>query len=362
MKKLQTITCEEIMNTPLEPIEYCVDSLIAQGLYILAGAPKVGKSWLVLDICLSIAKGEKILGQKTQKGTALYLCLEDSYIRIQNRLYEITDEPTENLHFAVMADSIGNGLELEIEKFKSEHTDLKIVVIDTLQMIRDTTDNGYSSDYKELSVLKGLADKLAIAIVLVHHTRKCRDNDPFNMISGTTGLRGCSDGAFVLSVMDKQSREATLYCEGRDIESRELKLKFDSDQHRWICTADSITQPEKFDDEIITALVSVMHEEKFFSGTPTELAEKINCHTAHKYISNVVSKKILQSVSKLEKYNIIFESKRTNGKRKIELKYISVDSDDSDDKNNGAYENVVDPVANLENTLVIGVPTTEIQG
>ncbi|WP_337669868.1 AAA family ATPase [Ruminococcus bicirculans (ex Wegman et al. 2014)] len=88
MKKLITRSCEEIMTTVYKPIEFVIDGLIAQGLYILAGAPKVGKSWLALDMCLSIAKGEKILGLKTSQGTALYLCLEDSYARIQNRLYE----------------------------------------------------------------------------------------------------------------------------------------------------------------------------------------------------------------------------------------------------------------------------------
>ena len=111
MKKLSTRSCEEIMTTVYKPVEFVVDGLLAQGLYILAGAPKVGKSWLALDMCLSIAKGEKVLGQKTSQGTALYLCLEDSYARRQNRLYELTDEPTEMLYFSVMSDPIGGGLE-----------------------------------------------------------------------------------------------------------------------------------------------------------------------------------------------------------------------------------------------------------
>ena len=136
MKKFNSKSCEEIMTTVYKPIEYVVDGLIAQGLYILAGAPNVGESWLALDMCLSIAKGEKILGLKTSQGTALYLCLEDSYVRIQNRLYEITDVPTENLYFSVMSESIGNGLEEQIESFKIEHCGLKIVFIDTLQMVR----------------------------------------------------------------------------------------------------------------------------------------------------------------------------------------------------------------------------------
>lgn len=103
MKKFNSKSCEEIMTTVYKPIEFVVDGLIAQGLYILAGAPKVGKSWLSLDICLRIAKGKKVLGHETNCGTTLYLCLEDSFERIQKRLYELTDEPTDNLHFAIMA-------------------------------------------------------------------------------------------------------------------------------------------------------------------------------------------------------------------------------------------------------------------
>jgi RecA-family ATPase len=153
LKKFDSKSCEEIMTTVYKPIEYVVDGLLAQGLYILAGAPKVGKSWLALDMCLSIAKGEKVLGQETTQGTALYLCLEDSFQRIQNRLYELTDEPVENLHFVILSDTIGKGLEEHIEQFKSEHSDLKVVFIDTLQMIRSETDSNYGSDYKELLVL-----------------------------------------------------------------------------------------------------------------------------------------------------------------------------------------------------------------
>lgn len=139
-----------------------------------------------------------MLEHKTKCGTALYLCLEDSFERIQKRLYELTDIPTDNLHFAIAADTIDNCLENQIEKFKTEHSDLKIIVIDTLQKIREATENSYGSDYKELSVLKILADKLGIVILLVHHTRKCSDSDPFNMISGSTGLSGCVDGSMVL--------------------------------------------------------------------------------------------------------------------------------------------------------------------
>lgn len=147
----------------------------------------------------------------------------------------MTDEPAEHLHFALLANSIGSGLEEQIENFISEHRDTKVIFIDTLQKIRsDSPDSTYATDYKELSVLKSISDRRSVAIVLVHHLRKTRNADPFNMISGITGLSGCVDGSFVLSESKRGSRNATLYCVGRDIENREIELKFDSEQHRWI--------------------------------------------------------------------------------------------------------------------------------
>ena len=164
MDELKTVNCEQLMTTPLKPIEFCVDGMISTGFFILAGAPKIGKSWLALDMALSNAKGEKVLGRETKCGTALYLCLEDSYTRIQNRLFDLTSEPSEFLHFAIMAGTLDGVLENQIENFKSQHTDLKIIIIDTLQKIRSGDDTSYASDYKELSVLKELADKLKIAL------------------------------------------------------------------------------------------------------------------------------------------------------------------------------------------------------
>lgn len=213
----------------------------------------MGKSLLARDMCLSIAKGEKVLGQQTKKETALYLCLEDSFQRIQSRLYELTDEPTEELHFSIMPESIGSGLEEQIENFKSTHSNLKIVFIDTLQMVRNESDSNYGFDYKELSILKSLADKLGFAIVVVHHTRKCKDSDPFNMISGSTGISGCVDGSMVLIENKRSSRNAKLHCVGRDTENQEINLAFDSDLKKWIVT-DEPTAPKSKDNIFLAAL------------------------------------------------------------------------------------------------------------
>ena len=327
MKELKIYSSEYIMNTPMKPIEYCVDGLISQGLFVLAGAPKVGKSWLALDMCLSMAKGEKVLGKETLCGHAVYLSLEDSLIRLQNRLYELTDEPSDNLNFAIMAESISNGLPEQIEYCRKRFDDLKIVVIDTLQKVRNESESSYSSDYKELSVLKSLADKLGIAIVLVHHTRKCSDSDPFNMISGSTGLSGCVDGSMVLIESKRGSRKAKLYCVGRDIENQEINVVFESS--RWK-VSDEIKNIEP--DYFSFAVHDFMVTQKKFKGSATELAEKLSALLHKEVFSNRVKKDLIQHAYELLDYGVTFESKRSNGQRIIILNY-DMKSDSSDGRN-----------------------------
>ena len=210
-------SCAYIMDTQLKSNPYIVENLLYPGLYILAGAPKIGKSWLALDLCLSVAEGEPFLKHETHRGQVLYLALEDSLLRLQNRLYEFTEEPAEGLQFSTLAKAIGSGLEQQLEDAKRRLPDLRLIVIDTLQKVRRTVDVKYGSDYSELGALKSVADKLGVAILLIHHTRKERDSDPFNMISGTTGLNGCADGSFVLTREKRSENAGTLHCTGRDI-------------------------------------------------------------------------------------------------------------------------------------------------
>lgn len=351
MKELKMYSSEYIMNTPMKPIEYCVDGLISQGLFILAGAPKVGKSWLALDMCLSIAKGEKVLGKETLCGHAVYLSLEDSLIRLQNRLYELTDEPSDNLNFAIMAESISNGLPEQIEYCRKRFDDLKIVVIDTLQKVRNESESSYSSDYKELSVLKSLADKLGIAIVLVHHTRKCSDSDPFNMISGSTGLSGCVDGSMVLIESKRGSRKAKLYCVGRDIENQEINVVFESS--RWK-VSDEIKNIEP--DYFPFAVHDFMVTQKKFKGSATELAEKLSALLDKEMFSNRVKKDLIQHAYELLDYGVTFESKRSNGQRIIILNY-DPKSDSSDGRNLMAEvcENA-DPAVPVDNSEMLEKP------
>ena len=110
-KRLQYVDGETLANTILPPIRFVIHELLPQGLHVLAGAPKVGKSWLSLWICLCVAQGEKLWDFPTQKGSVLYLCLEDSYARIQNRLLDLTDDAPGNLFFSILSEKLHEGLE-----------------------------------------------------------------------------------------------------------------------------------------------------------------------------------------------------------------------------------------------------------
>lgn len=267
---------------------------------------------------------------------------EDSFQRIQNRLYELTDEPVENLHFVILSDTIGKGLEEQIEQFKSEHSDLKVMFIDTLQMIRESNDNGYGSDYKELSVLKSLADKLEIAIIVVHHTRKCKDSDPFNMISGSTGLSGCVDGSMVLIETKRGSRNAKLYCVGRDIENAEINLQFDSNLKKWIVTDEPLNCKNK-DNIFLAALYVYLKKHIDFCGTASELVNVLKSVSDETFYPNRVTRDLVQNGYTLRKYGIDFQYKRTRNGRLINLHYDH-ERDSSDSKNstvvtvNGAHK------------------------
>ncbi|MGN1132910.1 MAG: hypothetical protein ACI4RN_00485 [Oscillospiraceae bacterium] len=199
--------------------------------------------------------------------------------------------------------------------------------IDTLQMIRESTDNGYGSDYKELSVLKSLADKLEIAIVVVHHTRKCSDSDPFNMISGSTGISGCVDGSMVLIENKRGCRNAKLYCVGRDIENQEINLVFE--KGRWK-VSDKVNQSEP--DLFSFAVHDFMLERKNFKGSATELASGLKKILCKEIFANHIKKEMMKHAYELQSYGVTFESRRSNGQRVIILKY-DLKSDTSDGKN-----------------------------
>ena len=316
MKKFKTKSCEEIMGNLYKPIKFVVEDLISQGLYILAGSPKVEKSWLSLQLGYKVANGDKLLKRSTTQGTVLYLCLENSDQRIQHRLYELAEDPTAELYFSTTAETIGNGLEEQVISFKKEHNELSLVIIDTLQMIRAETESNYSNDYAELRILKALADRLGICILLVHHLRKAYDDDPFNMISRSTGLNGCVDGMIVMMKDKRVEGKAVLHCTGRDIEDQSISIARNSAS--WVLAEEFDAKPA---DNFPAAIHDLMAAIKEFKGSPSELCTMLNEGYDLIIPPNMIKKKLVINGYLLMGLGVNFKDYRSNGKRYIILSY-----------------------------------------
>ena len=352
INRLQTIDADTLQSTAYEPVSFVVDDLLPQGLHLLAGAPKIGKSWLALWLAVMVAKGDPIWGMGVKQGTTLYLCLEDSTLRIQNRLFEITDNAPASVHFTTNSDTLGKGLEEQLCAFLSEHPDTVLVIIDTLQMIRGTGyDNTYANDYRDLSVLKRIADAHGIAILLIHHLRKELADDVFSRISGTTAISGAVDSSFTLIEDKRGSGKATLSCIGRDIEYRELTLERNA-ENVWELVSDSRTQPELLGGRIVILLSELMRDRTEFIGTPTELSAQIDPVGSEGITPKKVSRLILQSVAALSQIGISAVVRRSNGKRLIELRRA-----ESDDAQGTQAVDPIDPadVSGGENAPCFGV-------
>ena len=327
---LTVIDGETLMDTRLEPTRFCIDTLLPQGITILGGAPKIGKSWLVLDLCVRIAKGESVWDMPTTKGTTLYLCLEDTLRRVQERLNCITDDVPSNAFFATSAHTIAEGLCDEIRAFVKEHPDTVFVAIDTFQIVRNSgADTSYGNDYDEIRQMKRLADELNISLLLVHHLRKQGDSDPLNKLSGTTGIVGAVDSVFVLDKSKRGESLATLVCTGRDFEYRQLELKFSSKDFVWELKSDSREQPEKILPPQMESLVNFMKEQKFFVGGNSEFVELFNKHTDCEVTVKGLKRMMGRWRYDLEELGIHYRDYRNNSTRFMEIKYISSARDES---------------------------------
>ena len=198
---LHTVSMSELYETVYQSRPPVIDGLLYSGTYLFAGAPKVGKSFLMAQLAYHVSTGLPLWGCTVHKGTVLYLALEDDHRRLQGRLYRMFGmDGTDNLRFAIYAKQLGVGLEEQLKKFVREHSDTKLIIIDTLQKVREAGGDKYSyaNDYEVVGKLKRLADDCGICLLLVHHTRKQQADDKFDMISGTNGLLGAA-GATVIS-------------------------------------------------------------------------------------------------------------------------------------------------------------------
>lgn len=233
---LPAVSMQDLYETVYPSRPPIIDGLLYAGTYLFVGAPKVGKSFLMSQIGYHVRTGLELWGYPVHRGTVLYLALEDDHRRLQDRLFRMFGtESADNLYFSIYAKQLGAGLEEQLKWFVQEHSDTRLIIIDTLQKVRESGGDTYSyaSDYEVIAKLTAFADEHGICLLLVHHTRKQQAEDKFDMISGTNGLLGAADGAFLLQKEHRTSNTATLDISGRDQQDQRLYLTRNEERLIW---------------------------------------------------------------------------------------------------------------------------------
>ena len=256
----KTFTAVDLISKDFKEPVWAIPRVLPEGLTILAGKPKMGKSWMALSLSIAIATGGKALERiRVERAEALYLALEDSERRLKKRLVKLLRgaEVPESLHFQTQWPRFDDGGREELEAWIKQHPRVRLIIVDTFQKLRKVagrSNNQYAEDYRAAGDIKQLADKYAIPIVLVHHLRKTEAEDIFDMVGGSTGLTGAVDTILVLAKR-RGLADGILHITGRDVEERELALNFDANTCNWIYRGDAKeVQTTKLQQEIFDLL------------------------------------------------------------------------------------------------------------
>ena len=316
---LQTISMTELYDTLYPPRSSVVDGFLYGGTYLFVGAPKVGKSFFMGQLAYHVAMGLPLWDYPVRKGTVLYLALEDDYARLQRRLSQMFGiESADNLYFATQAKTLKEGLDGELEEFVKQHTDARLIIIDTLQKVREVGGEtfSYSNDYEIVTKLKAFSDKYGICLLVVHHTRKMESGDSFDMISGTNGLLGAADGAFIMQKKKRTDNTAVLDIVGRDQPDQELTIEFDRERCIWKFKKAETELWKQPPNPLLEAINEFLAEGRpEWEGTATELLKQL---PDMQLSANVLSRKLnVVNSQLLNDYGIFYDNKRGHERRII---------------------------------------------
>lgn len=315
---LPTVSMQDLYETVYPSRPPIIDGLLYAGTYLFVGAPKVGKSFLMAQIGYHVSTGLELWGYPVHQGAVLYLALEDDHRRLQDRMFRMFGtESADNLYFSIYAKQLGAGLEEQLKWFVQEHPDTRLIIIDTLQKVREPGGDTYSyaSDYEVIAKLKAFADEHSICLLLVHHTRKQQAEDKFDMISGTNGLLGAADGAFLLQKERRTSNTATLDISGRDQQDQRLYLTRNEERLIWTLERAETELWKEPPDPVLAAIAALVTvEQPQWSGTATELVAALGL----KMKPNALSMRLNVRAGKLQcEYGIRYESHRSHAGRTL---------------------------------------------
>jgi hypothetical protein len=281
-------TVSAVMATHPEPLRWVLPGVIPEGLTLLVGAPKVGKSWWNINLLAALGSGRPKdvfdWGQSIDPSSNLYLALEDPQRRLYSRLRQVTKGlvlPKGGLPGEVWLDlpPIEKGGKEEIEKYLDRTPDARVVMVDVLAKVRgggNPDDKGglYQSDYSAVSILKEIADDYGIGVLVTHHDRKKTDEDFLNMVSGTKGVTGAADTILYLT-RDRGSTEGLLRVESRDMEDCQYTMEFVKDTGRWhiVAKEDLGAEPDRPKVELLDEIERLVSARGY--ARVSELAEML---------------------------------------------------------------------------------------
>jgi hypothetical protein len=231
--KLEIITGDDIFFSEDVPINWAIENILPEGMCIIAALPKIGKSWLALQIAIAVENALEVLDFKVKKGRALYCAYEDNKKRIKRRFKTMGVKAEDKRpQFVFKSEKLTEGLEEQIESWIKETPDARLVVIDTYvralpTKARKTFKERYEIDSQQLSELQRLALEYNITIIIIHHTTKGKQDDTFNEISGSVGVQAIADTLWVISSDRKTGKDSILEITGRDIESTSYQIGLD---------------------------------------------------------------------------------------------------------------------------------------
>lgn len=332
--KLDTITAASLMEKHFDPQDELIEGMLAPGLYILAGASKIGKSWLVLQIAHHVSMGIPLWERKTQKCEVLYLALEDTERRLQKRLMRICDGETGEIAFATEAEMLEHGFEEQVIDYLQKHPNAKLVIVDTMIKVRDMGGwgNAYAEDYSTMNCFKRLSTRFSIVLLLVHHTRKQEARDIMDMISGTTGLMGCADGAMVLERPIRGAPQGSISTTGRDFEDMKINLKQNPETMCWEFAGYAEAISEDSLDPVLIAVARLVEQEGFWKGTAEHLLQKLLGISPRLNLkANTLTRRLnVQSQELKDQYGVIYSRQRSSEGKFVVLEPIEEVSDMSD--------------------------------
>lgn len=279
------VNAQALLAMDFPPISYAVPGYIPEGLTILGGRPKLGKSWLALSFAIAVATGGRTLDVECEQGDVIYLALEDNPRRLQDRLRQLLGPllrgrpDVSRLNLSTEAPMINAGLMDALDAWRKASENPRLIIIDTLAKVRPPkgrNQDPYAADYEAIVPLQRFAGEHGLAVIVVTHVRKAGADDPLEMISGTNGLTGAADSIIVLN---RDTEGPKLYGRGRDLEDVEKALKFEDGHWSVLGNADEVkrsTQRKKIIDALVEASGTM---------TPTEIATETGMKAANvKYL------------------------------------------------------------------------------